>query len=308
MRVGICRECGGNDPKIAEERFRARLAELGASLLEPRWLGVQGAHRALCPSGHECTYTPTGLLGSRAHGCNVCALARRNAGKRSRAETEFRDRLEELGATLLEPAWLGTSTPHRVRCVNGHEVTPRPASVQQGRGICRVCIGTAPETAEAAFRARLEDLGATLLEPAWLGSQTPHRVRCSTGHKCRPTPSNASIWGICLRCRGWDSNAFYVLTNDDTAVLKLGITSDDGHQRLARHAADGFTTVHRFLTELPDGVAPALERHVLATLKLAGEHPVRGRECFPDRARALVLDVVDNYPINQPSDTRKVSS
>jgi hypothetical protein len=40
--------------------------------------------------------------------------------------------------------------------------------------------------AEATFRARLAELGATLLEPIWRGNGTPHRVRCSAGHDCTP--------------------------------------------------------------------------------------------------------------------------
>ena len=42
--------------------------------------------------------------------------------------------------------------------------------------------------AEAAFRARLIELGATLLETEWLGSPQKHRVRCREGHECRPRP------------------------------------------------------------------------------------------------------------------------
>ncbi|MFF1962948.1 hypothetical protein ACFVW5_04870 [Streptomyces sp. NPDC058232] len=306
MRVGICRECTGSSTKIAEEKFRALLAEIGATLLEPVWLGAHTTHRALCPVGHECTYTLAWLV--RGSGCKTCGLAGINAGKRARAEKEFRSRLAEVGATLLEPAWLGALTPHRVRCADGHEVTKIPASVQQGQGVCRVCGGNDPATAEAAFRSRLEKLGATLLEPQWLGTKTPHRVICIAGHECRPLPHNALRWGVCLRCRGWNSDAFYVLTNEDTRVLKLGITSGDGRHRLNRHAADGFTTVHRFLTGLPDGLAPEMERHALAALRLAGERPVQGREYFPSSVRPLVLDFVDNYPTGNGSDTQEVSA
>lgn len=91
-------------------------------------------------------------------------------------------------------------------------------------------------------------------------------------------------------------------------MLKLGITGGDGRQRLRCHALNGFTTVHRFLTDLPEGVAPELERHALATLRLAGERPVQGREYFPASALAVVFDVVDNYPISKPSNTWKATA
>ncbi|MDX2649274.1 hypothetical protein PV341_38065 [Streptomyces sp. PA03-1a] len=305
MRVGICRICAGGDSKSAEARFHAWLTELGATLLEPQWLGTHAPHRALCPARHECTYTPAGA--KRGRGCQKCARIRMNDAKKARAESAFRQRLAELGATLLEPEWLGSLEMHRIRCQYGHESTPRPADVQQGHGICRACVGLDPATAEAKFRARLAELGATLLEPEWLGNHAPHRVLCTAGHECAPRPSNVARWGVCLRCRGWDSNAFYVVSNSDGA-LKFGITTGDGRSRLSRHAGAGYETVHRLLTGLPDGIAPRLERDVLATLRLAGERPLHGREYFPDRVRALVLDVVDNYPIGTSGTARKVSA
>ncbi|WP_434593371.1 hypothetical protein [Streptomyces sp. A5-4] len=148
-----------------------------------------------------------------------------------------------------------------------------------------------------------------MLEPQWLGNRTPHRVICIDGHECRPLPYNTRRWGVCLRCGGWNSNAFYVLTNEDAGLLKLGITTGDGRQRLNRHAADGFTTVHRYLTGLPlDGGARDLERVALAALREAGERPVRGREYFPASVQPLVLDFADNYPTGNGSDTQKVSA
>ncbi|MFJ3274086.1 hypothetical protein [Streptomyces sp. NPDC086776] len=228
----------------------------------------------------------------------------------TKAEAKFRARIAELGATLLEPEYLGSDGYHLIRCPKGHETRRRLAEIDPGGHVCRMCSGRDPEVAEQAFRQRLADLGATLLEPRWLGNKTPHRVICVAGHECRPLPNNAKRWGVCLRCRGWDTNAFYILTNEATHVLKLGITTGDGRKRLNRHATDGFTTVHRFITGLPlDGGARELERHALTTLRQAGERPVRGREYFPDRVLPLVLAVLDNYPTgNASDDTQKVSA
>lgn len=99
------------------------------------------------------------------------------------AEAVFRARLEELGATLLEPGWRGAMYPHRLLCAAGHECSQRPNRVQRGLGICRVCARQDPATAEAEFRARLAELGAELLEP-YRNSSTPHRVRCRAGQAC----------------------------------------------------------------------------------------------------------------------------
>src|SRR5436189_244364 len=87
----------------------------------------------------------------------------------------------------LDP--LALSLP-RPRCAAGHECSPRPGSLLSGQGPCRVCARQDPATAEAAFRARLAELGATLLEPRWLGANTPHWVRCAAGHDCSPRPNS----------------------------------------------------------------------------------------------------------------------
>ncbi|MER7835311.1 hypothetical protein ABTY98_05210 [Streptomyces sp. NPDC096040] len=305
---GVCRRCPGARSDTAAAKFRARLAELGVTLVDVEWRGCAEYYRAICPKGHECAYSPNQLSRGRG-GCQTCGMERTIAARMTKAEAAFRARLTEVGATLLDGGdYLGSETRHRAVCSAGHECSPRPVDVARGANVCRICAQRDPHAAEQAFRQRLADLGATLLEAKWFGNKVPHRVICAAGHECRPMPNHAMRYGICLKCRGRDTNAFYVLTNEDAELLKFGITSGDGRRRFADHAADGFTTVHRLLTELPDGVAPALERHVIATLKLAGERPVRGREYFPDRARALVLDVVDNYPTSQPSDTRKVSA
>ncbi len=196
---GICRTCGRRDPAAAEATFRAALAELGAALLEPAWLGSRAPHRVRCAEGHMCWPRPDDVR--RGGGlCRTCA------GKDpAAAEAAFRTRLRKLGAELLEPVWLGVDTPHRVRCATGHECFPHPGNVQQGRGICRTCAGNDPAVAESAFRARLAELGAELLEPVWLGSLNPHRVRCAQGHETGPRPAGVIRGlGICRACIGTD--------------------------------------------------------------------------------------------------------
>jgi len=132
------------------------------------------------------------------------ATATRVRSSSIKSEAEFRARLAELGAILLEP-YGGSKHPHRAQCAAGHQCTPRPNDIQQGVGVCRVCSGLDPATAEAAFRARLAELGAVLLEPRWLGSLVPHRVRCAAGHESAPAPHAIQRGqGICRACVGHD--------------------------------------------------------------------------------------------------------
>lgn len=204
---GICLACIGKDPAVAEAAFRARMAELGAELLEPTWLGSGAPHRARCAAGHECRPRPAALRDG-AGPCVTCGRAKGTATRRRgrrrdsvAAEERFRRRLEQLGAQLLEPAWLGIMKPHRVRCNAGHDCYPAPVSVNSGQGICLRCARRSPQDAEAAFAARLAELGAEQLEP-YVNSKTRVHVRCPAGHDCHVMPNDLRSRGrgICRVC------------------------------------------------------------------------------------------------------------
>lgn len=132
----------------------------------------------------------------------------RNVKRSLAAERAFRAHLADLGAELLEP-YRGSKVPHHCRCAAGHDCYPRPNSIQSMRcGICRVCARNDPATAEAAFRARLAELGAIPLYGRWTGNGRPHLVRCANGHECRPRPNDVQQGdGICRTCAGSDTAA-----------------------------------------------------------------------------------------------------
>ena len=148
--------------------------------------------------------------------CVKCGESARGRKKSSRAEAAFRIRLAELEAELLKPLSRRPRTaPGPLRA--GHECHPRPSSVTSGRqGICRTCAGNHPAVTEAAFRARLAEAGATLLEPVWLGMHTqlriPDRIRTlipiESEHRFRSfrTPGQrgcgvAPAWGVWCTAR-----------------------------------------------------------------------------------------------------------
>jgi hypothetical protein len=136
------------------------------------------------------------------------------------AWTVFRARVAELGGTVLEPEWLGTHSPHRVQCGHGHGCSPRPLGVLQGQGICRVCARKDPATAQSAFRARVGELGGTVLEATWLGKDVPRLVCCAAGHECRPRPGNVIRGqGICRICADAESSAVWAAFRSRVAEL-----------------------------------------------------------------------------------------
>jgi hypothetical protein len=284
---GICRACIGRDPAVAEAKFRARLADLGAEMLGP-YVNSKTPVAIRCAVGHDCTPSPGSVIG----GAGVCF---RCAGMdMADSETKFLACLAELGATPAYDRYRGSNKPHRVICAAGHECYPRPGGVRRGRGVCATCAGKDPAAAEAAFRARLEELGATLLEPEWRGVGKPHLVKCPEGHLTRPLPTNVQQGsGICRFCAGSEWDAFYIVTG--SGVVKFGITTGNGQRRLAVHASKGLANVVYLAVALPRLLALDAENAVKAALADAGEKPVRGREYFDISTLALIDDVASSW-------------
>jgi hypothetical protein len=284
---GICRTCAGNDPAAAEAAFRARLAELGAELLGPYTTALT-PHHVRCAASHDCYPRPASLT----WGCGICITC---AGKDPAvSEAAFRSRLAELGATPLYGKWLGTNARHHVRCPAGHNCYPLPDRTKRGAAICKTCSGCDPLAAEAAFRARLDDLGAVALFAEYHGRNRPHLVRCADGHECRPRPSDVMQGhGVCRKCANREWDAFYVVAS--SGAVKFGVTSGDPRRRLLDHAAQGYAEVLLLVTGLSGALAPDTENAIRATLALAGEKPVRGREYFDRSCLALILDVAGGW-------------
>lgn len=133
---GICRICTGNDPKRAEASFVERLALMGAVPVYEKWGGALKPHGVRCANGHYCTPRPSGV--SQGQGvCRICAKQDPET-----AERLFKEKLKALGAKPLYASWNGVGAPHAVMCKNNHLCFPWPTSVQQGRGVCRICKGS----------------------------------------------------------------------------------------------------------------------------------------------------------------------
>ena len=287
---GICATCAGRDSAASWCRFRERVAELGGVVLEQEWLGRDTPHSVLCAVGHKCSPHPGSVLSGQGL-CSVCAG--RDDGRR------FRERVAELGGTVIEPGWLGALTPHRVVCAAGHECSPWPSSVLRGGGICRICARRDSADAWRRFRVRVEELRGTVVEPEWLGRGEPHSVVCAAGHNCSPRPQDVQRGqGLCRACSFSSCDALYVVENETHGTVKLGITTGAGGARIGDHRRDGFETVLRFLPGLDD--AALLERHTLKTLRAAGIKPARGLEYFERSALAVIFDIVDNWVVPDP--------
>ncbi len=70
-------------------------------------VGVMVPHRVICANGHLCKPRPNSI----SNGAGICITC---AGYDPLvAERNFRERLQELEITLLEPKYLGKDKPHR---------------------------------------------------------------------------------------------------------------------------------------------------------------------------------------------------
>lgn len=276
------------DSIAAEAAFRAEVAKQGGQVLEPNWLGSLKPHRVRCAQGHEHAPRPNSLQ----QGNGLCRASSWRHPWADPAEKEFRARIAELGGTVIGE-YKGRAKPVACICKSGHECSPRPDSIQQGRGMCLPCSGNDPALSEAAFRDHVTRLsGAVVGEDA--GANTPVACICPNGHKCRPRPADVRQGvGLCGACRGATWDVFYVVASPAGRRVKFGVTSRDERRRLSVHRSAGYTDVVRVLSDFDD--AAALERHVRAVLRDAGITPEHGREYFSITALGMVLNIVDSW-------------
>jgi hypothetical protein len=270
-----------------ETAFNARLAELGAVLLQTQWLGSNARHKAMCRNGHICYPRPFNVLRQ-----GICKTGACN-DRRSIGEQRFIIRLYELGARPLYAIYNGGRMPHKVMCNANHICYVRPTNVNQGQGVCKICAGIDSITADQNFRNHLISLGATPVYVKFCGSKSPHKAICNAGHICYPRPDNVKMGqGICRICVGniWD--VLYVVVNRTEHRIKFGITSGAPKPRLSDHKRRGYAEVAR-LIEIES--AHKLEQIIKIALAACNYEPVRGREYFDIDALPFILYIVDTY-------------
>lgn len=291
---GLCRACVARTPAETEAAFRARVAELGGTVVG-EYVNARTPVETRCGKGHTGATRPDGVL-NKGHGiCTACKVTRVPTGAPA-----FLARMEAIGATVLGE-YVNNATPVKALCSGGHITYVRPGKLQQGCGVCLTCAGQNPDVAEARIRELIEAAGGVVVG-AYRGSFVPLDVLCSRGHSCSPMPANVRKGqGLCVICAhdarsliAWD--AFYVVQDPNDGTVKFGITSGNAKRRIRRHARDGYTDVLRLHTGLPGTVAPDLERNIKAALRDARVTPTRGVEYFPESALSLILDLVDHHP------------
>lgn len=130
----------------------------------------------------------------------MTASTGRRAERAAAAEAAFRAQVAEQGGDVLEPRWLGSKMPHRVRCAQGHLCTPKPNKVMQGVRICTTCPGKYAYAAESRFRALIAKQGGRVTGE-YRGTSAAVKCICRNNHECNPWPGYIlSGGGLCRTC------------------------------------------------------------------------------------------------------------
>ena len=286
------------DSKRAWETFQRLIIEPGGEVLEKEWLGAQVRHKVRCPAGHETTARPCDINAGRGM-CWTCGHITRGIAQGVQPWIEFQRSITESGGEVLEKEWLGAKIPHQVQCSAGHITTVRPNSIRKGCEMCLICAHIKQGITQGVqpwieFQRSITESGGEVLENQWLGSSTPHKIRCPAGHITAVQPHDIRAgYGMCRECAWQNQDVFYVVT--DGSNVKLGITSNGATQRLSDHARVGFVTILFLCILLPKGLARYTESTILRELAERGFEPYSGDEWFREDAKDIILALTGVY-------------
>jgi hypothetical protein len=225
----------------AERQFRESVILLGA-VLAPGAAYKNNCTPVplICDQGHTYQATPSWVQQGGGL-CGKCAPARTDV------EARFWARVVELRATPAPGAtYTNSITAVPLICKLGHACSPTPTNVQQGGGICNTCAGQDPATVQAAFWARVAEIGATPAPGAvYVDTNTPVPLICTAGHACNPRPGNVQQGdGICVECVA-SFDRVYLLKHASTGAIKVGVSS--GGRRVNVHVGRGYELVEQWL-------------------------------------------------------------
>ena len=245
IRKQGCKICSGMDPKTAEDNFRKQISELGGEVVG-EYIRSNHPVKCKCKKGHICNPIPSSIR--RGQGmCRICA------GIDSKtSEDNFRKRINELGGKVIGE-YKTNRDKVQCKCKKGHICNPAPSDIQQGHGMCRVCTGTDPKTAEDNFRKRINELGGFVIGK-YINSKTKVKCKCEKIHICNPAPSDIKQGrNMCLTCsRSGYSQAQISWLNyiQDEEKINIRHAENGGEFRIGKYKVDGYckdtNTVYEF--------------------------------------------------------------
>ena len=211
---GMCKICVGHDPETAEQNFRDNIKKLGGKVIGEYINALIGV-KCICSEGHPCNPKPNSIQ----QGGGMCGICAENDSEF--AKQNFHGNIKKLGGTVIGK-YKDNKTPVECRCKNDHICNPTPNYIQQGGGMCRICVGHDPETAEQNFHGNIKKLGGTVIGK-YKNNSTPVECRCKNDHICNPIPNWIQYGGgMCIICVGHDPETAEQNFRDN--IKKLGGT------------------------------------------------------------------------------------
>jgi hypothetical protein len=131
--------------------------------------------------------------------CRKCA---RNSPEQS--WENFVKNIEKLGGKVTGE-YKGKDVPVECICKNGHICYPQPGNINNGQGMCKICVGIDSDTAKLNFYKNIERLGGKVIG-VYEGNKIPVECLCPFNHICYPIPNHITNGqGMCSICAENDS-------------------------------------------------------------------------------------------------------
>ncbi len=248
---GGCAYCAGRALTASDARETMRTAGLEPQVPYP------GANRPWVSIHRMCGKTVSPRYASIQRGQSGCVYC---AGK----VVDPLDARETMRAAGLEPQVPYPGAVQPWRCIHlacGKTVSPRYASIQQGHGGCRACVGLAVDPVKAWEIMLVAGLNPLVPYPG--AHERWPCIHLACGMKVNPRFTNVKQGdGGCRYCQRGGYNyakpgvVYLILarhSDSPRGVLKVGITDMSGG-RLAKWRKRGWTVVATF--EFDDGALP----------------------------------------------------
>jgi hypothetical protein len=152
---GICRECSGTDPKVAELKFKKHIAQINATQIGTYKNNSTPVH-CICKNLHDCYPIPGDLLCYSHHKgiCKICA-----GQDFDTCSKRFSESIIKYGGIQIEE-YIGYDKPVLCLCENKHQCRVNPQYVNRYKMI--PCITCSKSIGEKLVEEILNELKTTM--------------------------------------------------------------------------------------------------------------------------------------------------
>jgi hypothetical protein len=179
--------------KYCEKRFIIKVEKLGGKVIG-KYQGVNIKVKCICKNGHECNPIPNGVQQGEGI-CRICSGLDSEMSKINFIKTI----IEKLEGKVIGE-YVNNTTCVKCICKHGHECNPKPNSIKQGHGMCKICAKNDPELSKYNFTNKIIEYGGSVIGE-YQNANSKIKCICKNNHVCYPYPSNIQQGhGMCNKC------------------------------------------------------------------------------------------------------------